>query len=67
VARNNLFWIKGGYRRVITTTLIWIQSMSNIHLCLVNLYLIIKGVVVAAAVKGLRVCVHGPLIESRST
>jgi hypothetical protein len=41
--------------------------MSNIHLCLVNLYLMIKGVVVAAAVNGVGVCVQGPQIESRTT
>jgi len=37
--------------------------MSNIHLYLVNLYLMIKGVVEAAAVEGVRVCVYGPLAK----
>ncbi len=37
--------------------------MSNIHLYLVNLYLMFKGVVGAAAVKGVHVCVYGPIAE----
>ena len=66
MARNNLTWIKGDIARsatFISTTFIWIRRTSNIHLCLVNLCMMIKGVVGAVAVKGVPVCVYGPLAE----
>jgi hypothetical protein len=56
MARNNLAWIKGD----IYYDIFHLDSKDVQYL---RLYLMIKGVFGAAAVKGLRVCVYGPLAE----
>jgi hypothetical protein len=60
VARNNLTWIKGDITGDIYYDNFHLDSKDVQYL---RLYLMIKGVVGAAAVKGVRVCVYGPLAE----
>jgi hypothetical protein len=60
VARNNLTWIKGDITGDIYYDNFHLDSKDVQYL---RLYLMIKGVVGAAAVKGLRVGVYGPLAE----
>ena len=60
MARNNLTWIKGDITGDIYFDNFHLDSKDVQYL---RLYLMIKGVVGAAAVKGLRVCVYGPLAE----
>jgi hypothetical protein len=60
VARNNLAWIKGDITGDIYYDIFHLDSKDVQYL---RLYLMIKGVYGAAAVKGLRVCVYGPLAE----
>jgi hypothetical protein len=60
VARNNLTWIKGDITGDIYYDNFHLESKDVQYL---RLYLMIKGVVGAAAVKGLRVCIYGPLAE----
>ena len=60
MARNNLTWIKGDITSDIYFDIFQLDSKDIQYL---RLYLMIKGVYGAAAVKGLRVCVYGPLAE----
>jgi hypothetical protein len=60
VARNNLTWIKGDITGDIYYDNFHLESKDIQYL---RLYLMVKGVVGSAAVKGLRVCVYGPLAE----
>ena len=60
MARNNLAWIKGDITGDIYYDNFHLDSKDVQYL---RLYLMIKGVVGAAAVKGVRVCVYGPLAE----
>jgi len=60
VARNNLTWIKGDITGDIYYDIFHLESKDVQYL---RLYLMIKGVVGAAAVKGLRVRVYGALAE----
>lgn len=60
MARNNLTWIKGDITGDIYYDNFHLDSKDVQYL---RLYLMIKGVVGAAAVKGVRVCVYGPLAE----
>jgi hypothetical protein len=60
VARNNLTWIKGDITGDIYYDIFRLDGKDVQYL---RLYLMIKGVVGAAAVKGLRVCVYGVLAE----
>jgi hypothetical protein len=60
VARNNLTWIKGDITGDIYYDNFHLDSKDVQYL---RLYLMIKGVIGAAAVKGLRLCVYGPLAE----
>jgi hypothetical protein len=60
VARNNLTWIKGDITGDIYFDIFHLDSKDVQYL---RLYLMIKGVVRSVAVKGLRVCVYGPLAE----
>jgi hypothetical protein len=60
VARNNLAWIKGDITGDIYYDNFHLDSKDVQYL---RLYLMIKGVVGAAGVKGVRVCVYGPLAE----
>ena len=60
MARNNLTWIKGDITSDIYFDIFQLESKDIQYL---RLYLMIKGVYGAAAVKGLRVCVYGPLAE----
>lgn len=60
MARNNLTWIKGDITGDIYYDNFHLDSKDVQYL---RLYLMIKGVVGATAVKGLRVCIYGPLAE----
>ena len=60
MARNNLTWIKGDITGDIYYDIFRLDGKEVQYL---RLYLMIKGVVGASAVKGLRVCVYGPLAE----
>ena len=60
MARNNLTWIKGDITGDIYYDNFHLDSKDVQYL---RLYLMIKGVVGTAAVKGLRICVYGPLAE----
>ena len=60
MARNNLAWIKGDITGDIYYDNFHLDSKDVQYL---RLYLMIKGVVGAAGVKGVRVCVYGPLAE----
>ena len=60
MARNNLTWIKGDITGDIYFDNFHLDSKDVQYL---RLYLMIKGVIGAAAVKGVRVCVYGPLAE----
>jgi hypothetical protein len=60
VARNNLAWIKGDITGDIYYDIVHLDSKDGQYL---RLYLMIKGLVGAVAVKGVRVCVYGPLAE----
>ena len=60
MARNNLTWIKGDITGDIYYDTIHLDEKDVQYL---RLYLMIKGVAGAAGVKGLRVCVYGPLAE----
>ena len=60
MARNNLTWIKGDITGDIYYDLFRLDEKEVQYL---RMYLMVKGVAGAAAVKGLRVCVYGPLAE----
>lgn len=60
MARNNLVWIKGDITGDIYYDLFRLNEKEIQYL---RLYLMVKGVIGASAVKGLRVCVYGPLAE----
>jgi len=60
VARNNLAWFKGDITGDIYYDNFHLDSKDVQYL---RLYLMIKGGVGAAAVKGVRVCVYCPLAE----
>ena len=60
MARNNLAWIKGDITGDIYYDNFHLDSKDVQYL---RLYLMIKGVVGAASVNGVRVCVYGPLAE----
>ena len=60
MARNNLAWIKGDITGDIYYDLFRLDEKEVQYL---RMYLMVKGVAGAAAVKGLRVCVYGPLAE----
>jgi len=60
MARNNLTWIKGDITGDIYYDLFKLDGKEVQYL---RLYLMVKGVVGAAGVRGLRVCVYGPLAE----
>jgi hypothetical protein len=60
VARNNLAWIKGDITSDIYYDIFHLDSKDGQH---IRLYRMIKGLVGAAAVKGVRVCAYGPLAE----
>ncbi len=60
MARNNLTWIKGDITGDIYYDNFHLDSKDVQYL---RLYRMIKGVVGAAAVKGVRECVYGPLAE----
>lgn len=64
MARNNLTWIKVDITGDIYYDNFHLDSKDVQYL---RLYLMIKGVVVAAAVKGVRVCVYGSLAERVDT
>ena len=60
MARNNLTWIKGEITGDIYYDIFRLEAKDVQYL---RLYLMVKGVTGAAGVKGLRVCVYGPLAE----
>ena len=60
MARNNLAWVKGDITGDIYFDILHLDSKDVQYL---RLYLMVKGVFGAAAVKGLRVCIYGPLAE----
>ena len=60
MARNNPAWIKGDITGDIYYDIFHLDSKDVQYL---RLYLMIKGVFGAAAVKGLRVCINGPLAD----
>ena len=60
MARNNLTWIKGDITGDIYYDVLRLDSQDVQYL---RLYLMVKGVVGATGVKGLRICVYGPLAE----
>ncbi len=60
MARNNLTWVKGDITGDIYYDIFHLDSKDVQYL---RMYLMIKGVFGAAAVKGLRICVYGPLAE----
>ncbi len=60
MARNNLAWIKGDITGDIYYDNFHLDSKDVQYL---RLYLTIKGVVGAASVNGVRVCVYGPLAD----
>jgi len=60
MARNNLTWIKGDITGDIYYDIFHLEAKDVQYL---RLYLMVKGVAGAAGVKGLRVCVYGPLAE----
>jgi hypothetical protein len=60
MARNNHVWVKGDMTGDIYYDILHLDGKDIQYL---RLYLMIKGVTGAAGVKGLRVCVYGPLAE----
>ena len=60
MARNNLAWIKGDITGDIYYDILHLDSKDVQYL---RLYLMIKGVSGAKPVKGLRICLYGPLAE----
>ncbi len=60
MARNNLTWIKGDITGDVYYDVLRLDSQDVQYL---RLYLMVKGVIGAAGVKGLRICVYGPLAE----
>lgn len=60
MARNNMTWIKGDITGDIYFDVFRLDAKDVQYL---RLYLMIKGVLGSAGVKGLRVCVYGPLAE----
>jgi hypothetical protein len=60
MARNNMTWIKGDITGDIYFDILRLNAKDVQFL---RLYLMVKGVFGSAGVKGLRVCVYGPLAE----